>query len=158
MITETDKIELEKLVEVIKTEFDEIVEIYISYQPILSDVESLYIFIHTGSVGLVEQYVDITSAELVSIDVGTGDPLHLPFTVLATFEGPGHPQGGSGTTMYMSENIRGAEPRELDTGLSILREKFAGICPHCKSDVEELSEHFLENLECARQRPVVGPV
>jgi hypothetical protein len=76
-----------------------------------------------------------TTADEVTIDTGEAEPLSLPFDVMATVDGAGHIQGSEGTTVYMDDNVIGAEPREVDAGLSILRQKVAGVCPFCGSAI-----------------------
>lgn len=49
----------------------------------------------------------------------------------------------------MADSVIGAESRELDTGLSMLRQKLAGKCPACGETVEEsFSDHYRDNRTC----------
>ncbi|GGI97082.1 hypothetical protein GCM10008995_03800 [Halobellus salinus] len=82
------------------------------------------------------------------IDTGEAQPLSLPFDVMATVDGPGHLQGSDGTTVYMADNVKGAESRELDAGLSILRQKLAGVCPSCGDEIESVDDHYRESRTC----------
>jgi hypothetical protein len=68
--------------------------------------------------------------------------------MIATVDGAGHIQGVEGTTVYMSDNVMGAEPRELDAGLSILRQKLVGTCPSCEAEVETFRDHYRDNRKC----------
>jgi len=48
---------------------------------------------------------------------------------MATFDGPGHIDYNEGTTVYMADSVLGVESRELDTGLTILRQKIGWSLP-----------------------------
>ncbi len=68
------------------------------------------------------------------IDIGGAEPLCLPYDVMATFDGPGHINGAKGTTVYKSDDVVGADPQQLDTGLTILRQKLAGAADSAETD------------------------
>jgi hypothetical protein len=74
--------------------------------------------------------------------------LRMLVTFLYDVDGAGHIQGSEGTTVYLDDNVMRAEPRELDTGLSILRQKVAGVCPSCGDDVESFGNHYRDSREC----------
>jgi hypothetical protein len=57
-------------------------------------------------------------------------------------------QGTEGTTVYMADNVVGAEPRELETGLSMLRKKLAGECPVCGDKIETFRDHYRDSRTC----------
>jgi hypothetical protein len=147
MVQETEQIGIESLIDNLFERFDYIAEIHVTHIPSASDVSQLHITVHTGEAESLEQYLDLTADE-VTIDMGQAEPLSLPFDVMATVDGAGHIQGSEGTTVYMDDNIRGAESRELDAGLSILRQKVAGVCPSCGNDVESFGNHYRDSREC----------
>jgi hypothetical protein len=132
MVKEVNKIQVESLIAEINDRFDYIAEIHVAHLPTASEVAQLVITVHTGEVDSFEQFVTVASAEEVTIDVGNADPLSLPYDVITTVDGAGHIQGVEGTTLYMSDDVIGAESRDLETGLSMLRQKLAGACPSCR--------------------------
>jgi hypothetical protein len=138
----TNTIQIESLIEKINNRFDDIAEIHVAHSPSL-----LHITVHTGEAESLEQYLDLTSADEVTIDTGEANPLSFPFFVTATLFGPGHIQGLAGTTVYMAEDVRGGESCELDTGIERLRKKLAGICPICEEDVN-LRDHYTGRSPC----------
>jgi hypothetical protein len=148
MISKNEQIAFDSLIEQINNEFGDIAEIYVAHLPSASEVDQLSITVHTGKAESFEQYVEIASVEEATIDVGEAEPLCVPFEVVATLDGPGHVQGAEGTTVYMSESVLGAESRELDAGLSILRQKVAGVCPSCGDDVESFGNHYRDSRTC----------
>ena len=148
MERKTEQIGIESLIKHTNNEFDSIAEIYVCHLVSASDVDQLVITVHTGEAESFEQSLDLTTADEVTIDVGEAEPLSLPFDVIATVDGAGHMQGTEGTTVYMAENVRGAEPRELETGLSMLRQKLAGVCPSCDDEIETFRDHYRDSQEC----------
>jgi hypothetical protein len=148
MVQETEYIGIESLIDELFDRFDYVAEIYVAHLPSASEVAQLYITVHTGDAESFEEYLDLPTADEVMIDTGEAEPLSLPFDVMATVDGAGHIQGSEGTTVYMDDNIRGAESRELDAGLSILRQKVAGVCPSCGNDVESFGNHYRDSREC----------
>ena len=148
MVQETKQIGIEPLIDDLFDRFGYIAEIYVAHLPSASEVAQLHITVHTGEAESLEQYLDLTSADEVTIYTGEAEPLSLPFDVMATVDGAGHMQGSEGTTVYMDDNVMGAEPREVDAGLSILRQKVAGVCPSCGDDVESFSDHYRDSRTC----------
>ncbi|AEN07309.1 hypothetical protein Halar_0034 (plasmid) [halophilic archaeon DL31] len=138
------------LLEQIKNQFDEITEIYVAHLPTVTDVSKLHITIHTDEAESLEQYIELTAADEVIVDIGEDEPVILPFQVMATFDGPGHIDYNEGTTVYMADSVLGVESRELDTGLTILRQKLAGVCPSCRDYVGDVWYHYIDNYSCRR--------
>ena len=101
-----------------------------------------------------EQYLDVTTADEVVIEAGEAESFSLPFDVMATVDGAGHIQGSEGTTVYMADNVMGSEPRELDTGLTMLRQKLSGACPTCGDTVETFRDHYRDSCECREEERV----
>ncbi len=95
----------------------------------------------------MEEWLDLT-ADNVTIDTGDEEALLLPFDTMATIDGPGHRQGSQGTTVYMDDNVWGAESRELEDGLRMLRQKLAGVCPSCHDEIETFRDHYRDNRTC----------
>jgi len=154
MSKETKQIAIESLLEQINDQFDYIAEIYVAHLPLAPNVSDLHITVHTGEAESFEEYIEITSAEEVMVDIGENKSVSLPFDVMATCDGPGHIHGSEGTAVYMADNVIGAKSRELDTGLSILRKKLAGVCPSCEESVETIISHYRDNHTCQRAERV----
>lgn len=147
MVQETNQIEIESLIDELFDRFDHIAEIYVAHTPSVSEISQLHITVHTGEAESLEQYLDLTTADEVTIDTGEAEPLSLPFEVMATVDGPGHRPSVGGTTVYI-DNVAGAESRELETGISMLQQKVAGICPRCKKTVDSLQDHYIGVSAC----------
>jgi hypothetical protein len=155
MTQKTETIDIESLFENIFDRVDYIAEVYVAHLPSASEVAQLHITVHTGDADSREEYLDVTTADKVMIDIGDAEPLLLPFDVMATIGLAGHLQGIEGTTVYVADNIWGAEARDLDVGLSILRQKLAGTCPSCGGTVEEsFSDHYRDNRTCQESERV----
>ena len=154
MSKETKQIAIESLLEQINDQFDYTAEIYVAHLPLAPNVSDLRITVHTDEAESFEEYIEITSAEEVMVDIGENKSVSLPFDVMATCDGPGHIHGSEGTTVYMSDDVMGAKSRELDTGLSILRKKLAGVCPSCEENVETVISHYRDNHACRRAERV----
>ncbi len=154
MVQETKQIGIESIIDDLFDRFGYIAEVYVAHLPSASEVAQLHITVHTGEAESFEEYLDLTTADEVTIDTGQAEPLSLPFDVMATVDGPGHIQGSEGTTVYMSDNVMGAESRELDAGLSMLRQKVAGICPSCSDDVESFGNHYRDSHTCLEAEQV----
>jgi hypothetical protein len=154
MVKEVNKIQVESLIAEINDRFDDIAEIHVAHLPTASEGAQLVITVHTGEVDSFEQFVTVASAEEVTIDVGNADPLSLPYDVITTVDGAGHIQGVEGTTLYMSDDVIGAESRDLETGLSMLRQKLAGMCPFCEAEVDTFGGHYRDSLECQQAEKV----
>lgn len=148
MVKETKQIRVESLISEINDRFDYIAEIYVAHLPTASEVAQLHITVHTGEAESLEQYLDLTTADEVTIDTGKTQPLSIPFDTMATVDGAGHIQGVGGTTLYMSDDVIGAESRDLETGLSMLRQKLAGACPSCGEAVETFRDHYAGESAC----------
>ena len=148
MGSKNEQISLESLIKQINDQFEYVAETYIAHLPSVSEVSQLYITVHTNEAESYEQSVNVSSADEVTIDIGEDEPVCLPFNVIITLDGPGHLQSGEGTTVYMDESVIGAEPRELDTGLRVLRQKLAGICPTCEAEIDSFRDHYTEKHEC----------
>jgi hypothetical protein len=154
MVQQTKQINIESLIDKLFDRFDHIAEIYVAHMPSVSEVSQLHITVHTGEAESLEQYLDLTTADEITIDTGEAEPLALPFEVMATVDGPGHIESVGGTTVYMSDNVMGAESREVDTGLSVLRQKVAGVCPTCEKTVDSLQDHYRGENTCREAEQV----
>ena len=146
---QADEIPLETLLETIRNQFDYVVEIHVAHTPSPSDVSNLWITVIAGDAESYEEYLDVSSSTHVSINTGDKAPLRLPYTVMATFDGPGNMQGPEGTTVYMAEDVVGSGARDMQTGLTRLREKLNDTCPTCKEQVDGLRQHYYEKRTCA---------
>jgi hypothetical protein len=139
---------MELLTEKIFNQFGYVADIYVAHLLSPSEIARLHITVHTGEAESFEEYLDLTSSDEVTIDAGGTEPLSLPFDVMVTVDGAGHIQGTEGTTVYMADNVMGAKHREVDTGLSILRQKLADVCPSCGEKVELFGDHHRESRSC----------
>ena len=148
MVQETEHIDIESLIDKLFDRFEHIAEIHVAHIPSASEVTQLHITVHTSEAKSLNQSLDLTSADEATIDTGEVDPLSLPFNMIATVDGAGHIQGTEGTTVYMSNNVMGADPREIEAGLTMLRQKVAGICPSCGDEVELFREHYTDCRTC----------
>ncbi|ERG97568.1 MAG: hypothetical protein J07HQX50_01595 [Haloquadratum sp. J07HQX50] len=149
MKRKTEQIGIESLVKKSFDKFMSVSEIHIAHLPFAPEVDQIHLTVHTGAtIKSFEQSLELTSAHEALIDVGEAEPLALPFTVMATIDRSRHIQGIKGTTVYMADNRMRAESRELETGLSILRQKLAGVCPSCHDSVDSFSDHYEENQSC----------
>lgn len=148
MVKKTEQIGIESIIDDLFDRYEYIAEVYVAHLPYASKVDQLHITAHTGEAESFEDYLDLTTADEVTIDTGETEPITLPFDVMATVHGAGHIQGSEGTTVYMDDNVMGADPREVDAGLSMLRQKVAGVCPSCGDDVESFSNHYRDCRTC----------
>lgn len=147
--SQTGGIPLETLLQTIHDQFEHVVEIHVAHLPTLSEVSKLWITVHAEDADSLEEYLNVSSATHVTIDTGNNSTKRLPYTVVATFAGPGHIQATEGTTVYMAENVLGAGARDLETGLARLQQKLSGTCPTCGVQAKRLSQHYNEERECA---------
>jgi hypothetical protein len=147
-------IRIESLIKNIFERFENVSEVHVDHMSSASEVTHLHITVHTGEAMSLQQNLDLTTASEVTVDMGEPESLSLPFEVMATFDGPGHIEGIVGTTIYRSDDIMGAESRDLKTGLSMLRQKLSGKCPSCGTAVESLSNHYRESRACLESERV----
>jgi hypothetical protein len=146
--SQSDGIQIDTLLQGVRSYFDYVAEIHVSHLLLSGEITRLDITVHTGEASSGEDYLDIASETNTVIDTGEETPLQLPYTVMATNLGPGHVQGFEGTTVYMAENVIGANARDMETGLSRLRQKLSNVCPTCGEQVEQLSTHYREQRTC----------
>lgn len=151
-MNQNSKIGVNQLLERIDERFNYIAEIHVSHIPEASDPSMLIFTIHAGGADAIEQNLDITPAEVVTIDVAESGSFQFPFEVIATCDGAGHLQGAHGTTVYMDEDTLGARPRTVDTGLTILQQKLTGVCPSCDGEIETLRQHYRDNTTCIKDQ------
>lgn len=143
----SDEVPLKTLLETVVRQND-VAEIHVDH---LIGNSNLYITVHTGDANSYEEYLDVVAATHVLIDVDGAEALRRPYTVTATFGGPGHPQGEEGTTVFRADNVLGAKAIEMDSGLIRLEQKLSGFCPACGVQPESLRKHFREQRTCAEQ-------
>ncbi|ERG93735.1 hypothetical protein [Haloquadratum walsbyi] len=148
MVQETEQIGIESLIDKLFDRFGHIAEIHVAHIPSASEIAQLHITVHTGEANSLEQSLDLTRANEVTVDTGEAYPLLIPFDMIATVDGPGHVQGKEGTTVYMADNVVGAKSRDLETGVSMLRQKLAGTCPLCEAKVDTFRDHYRDSRTC----------
>lgn len=154
MFTNKNQISLEMLIKKIFEQFENIAEVYVAHIPTVSDVSQLMFTVNTGDVDSYVEYPELTLADEVTVRITEDEQLAVPFRILATSDGAGHPQASAGTTIYMSDDVRGAEPRNKQDGAVILRDKLAGRCPSCGNEVSNLGDHFIRNSVCREYEQV----
>jgi hypothetical protein len=89
LVQETEQIGIESLIDNVFDRLEHIAEIYVAHLPSASEVAQLHITVHTGEAESFEQYLDLTTADEVTIDTGQAEPLLLPFDVMARLTGLG---------------------------------------------------------------------
>lgn len=146
---EEDEVFLETLVETVYAEFDDIAEIHVDHLQTASEFTQLIITVHTVEAESYEEWLDIAPASHVSITTDDGITFRAPYSVLASYSGPGHINGPEGTTVYTASNVLGSEPRDLSEGLRILQQKLSGFCPTCGESSENLRQHYHDQRKCA---------
>ncbi|MBX0284750.1 hypothetical protein EGH22_00265 [Halomicroarcula sp. F28] len=139
---ERNTIAVGELIDELRAEFDYVAEIYVWHR-----LSEFHITVHTGEAEGIEQYIEMPY-DRIEVDIGESDPLSVEYGVIATYYGPGHMQGAEGTTVYMSESVQGSKQRDVEEGLTRLRQKLAGTCPTCKNGVDDLSSHYRDNRDC----------
>jgi len=117
------EIELETVVEKAIDEFNSITSITIDHIATYERPGRLHVTIYTGEAESFEDYLQLFSTDhKIAIDRGD-ETLLVPFTVVATFDGPVTSDSLERTTIYMDENVLGARPVELEDGLAYVRDK-----------------------------------
>ena len=144
-----DEATIEQIIETVPLEFENMVAISVGHPPNASDDARLDIKIHTKEITTPEQHLDaFWSGGPAIVDIGDRESLRLPYSVSATFDGPGIVNGEGGTTIYMGDNIKNMETRSLREGINRLEQKLAGQCPTCEEHVEHFNSHYLESPRC----------
>ena len=154
MNTNRNRISLELLIKKIFDRYEEVAEIYVAHYPSLSDISQLLITVNTGNVESYVEHPELTLANEVTVRTGESEQTIIPFNITVTCDGAGHPQGATGTTLYMADDVRGVEPRDVETGRDLLRQKLAGMCPVCMCKVTNLGDHFVRNEGCRESERV----
>jgi hypothetical protein len=148
MFERNNQIRLEQLIKQIFSRYSDVAEIYIAHIPSVSDVSQLHITVHTGDVDSYVQNPNLTVADETTIRIAEDEELAIPFAITVTCDGTGHPQASAGTTVYMSDDVKGTKSRYVEDGTEILRDKLAGRCPSCKKQIPALGDHLTRNSTC----------
>jgi hypothetical protein len=143
-----NQIRLEQLIKQIFSRYSNVAEIYVAHIPSVSDISQLHITVHTAEVDSYVQSPNLTVADEATVRIGEDEELAIPFAITVTCDGPGHPQASAGTTVYVSDDVKGAKPRYVEDGTEILREKLAGRCPSCKKQIPNLGDHLSRSSTC----------
>jgi hypothetical protein len=156
-----DTIKLPELVEKLKREYNDIAAVYIWHRMLLEKLNStdgasvIHIRVYTGEANSAEDWRDdLVGADYVTVDIGEEDSVVIPFDIIATYFGADGRQQTFGTTVYMADNVIGGDPRNVETGLDIFREKLAGQCPTCKEPFEDpisLRGHNRSSRACVKR-------
>jgi hypothetical protein len=110
---EEDRIEdLEALARDILESQEHVAQLHLVHLPGLAEL-----IIHTSETDLQEEY-----GSYLRINTDSGEVL-LSLTITLTQVGPGHLEGDQETTLYTDESVIGANGRNLDEGLDIVRMK-----------------------------------
>lgn len=148
MVQTNQRRTLEQVINQLLDRYEHIAEIHVSH-PNLSDADSyLQIKICTSAADGYEEYLDILPSGEVAVKTATEESVTVPASVVATCTGPGSIQRAEGTIVHMADDVRGAEPRDVETGLSMVREKLAGQCPHCGATPDSFYDHYQANADC----------
>ena len=139
---------LEQVVNQLIDKFEDVAGIHINHPNLSYSGTELHIKIFTGDIEGTHEYLDIPSSGKVTVEAVTEESVTFSASVLATIDGPGGIQRTSGTTVYMADSVLGAQPRSVETGLSMVRHKVAGQCPHCGAAPDDLKEHYRNNTDC----------
>jgi hypothetical protein len=142
-------ISLESLIETVYAEFDYVVELHVGHHIPSSELTHLTITVPTTEAESCEEWLDVASASHVLITASNKISFCVPYSVMSTNFGPGHIQGDEGTTIYRSETVIGAEPREVSEGHRILQQKLNGRCPTCGEVAKNLNHHYRNQRTCA---------
>jgi hypothetical protein len=114
---------LETVVQEAMNEFDSVAAVTVGHVATYERPGSIRVTIYTGEADRFEDYLQLFSDEhRIVIDRGK-ETLLVPFTVFATFDGPGTYDSVGRTTIYMDENVLGAQPLQIEDGLAYVQDK-----------------------------------
>jgi len=139
---------LEQIISQLIEKFDHIAGIYVEHPNLSYSDSVLHISIFTGDIEEYHEYLDMPSSGKVTVEAVTEESVTFSASVAATIDGPGGIQRTSGTIIHMADSVLGAQPRSVETGLSMVRHKVAGQCPHCGAAPDDLKEHYRNNTDC----------
>jgi hypothetical protein len=118
-----EKVPIENIMTDLLSRFEDAVNINVDPVPEHENPGMLIISVHTGNAGLEDNITFHEGKESHAvIESKAGEQFCLPFDVIATCDGPKRESIGT-TPVYMSDNVRGAEPVTVDDGLDQLRAK-----------------------------------
>lgn len=117
------EIELETVVERIMDEFEYVASITIDHLLNNERPSSITIRVYTGEADGLEDYLQLFSSDhKIAVDRGD-ETLLVPFSIFATFDGPVTLDRSSQTTIYMNDNILGAQSLQLEDGIAYVQDK-----------------------------------
>ena len=120
----TAEVSLEEVIETAIEKYDDVASVCVDHHSPDEPPMQLRITVFTGEAKSFQDQVGVFDAKhRVVIPADEEDVTTVPFEVVATFDGPRNMDGMEGTPVYMSEDVVGAEPLELDKGIRYLREK-----------------------------------
>ena len=117
------EVELETVAEKVMNEFDSVASITIGHLASYKMPSNIRITVHTKEADSFEDYIQLFTPDHKIVIDREEEKIQAPFIVMATFDGPGTYDTVGGTTIYMNENVIGAEPIQLEDGLAYLRTK-----------------------------------
>lgn len=117
------KIGLEDLVEKVLDELDSVVSITIGHLMTYTQPNNIRITVYTREADSFEDYLQLFTPDHRIVIERDDETLLVPFTILATFDGPVTWDSVEQTTIYMKESVLGAKPVQLEDGLAYLRDK-----------------------------------
>lgn len=116
-------VELETVVEKIVDEFDSISAIFFNHRPALENPSRFIITVCAGDIDNPEEYVQIfTPDHRIKIE-RDDETILVPFSVCGTCNEPLMYDSKQITTIYMRNNVLGAELVPLQDGLPYLQDK-----------------------------------
>lgn len=122
-----NEVELDEVIRTAMDQFDYVACVSVAHLATYEEPTGIVIEIFTGDVDQFEETVDLyDSRYLINIKRDDGkDDLQVPFDVIATCDGPVTSNSAGQTTVFMHDNVIGAEEIELATGLEYLHDKLA---------------------------------
>jgi hypothetical protein len=114
---------LDTVVEQAINEFDSVTAITIAHLLTWEQPRLLTIKIYTGEADSFEDHLQLFSDDhRIAIDRGD-EPILVPFRLFASFDGPAVWDSVEQTTIYMQDNVFGAQPLQIGDGLAYIQNK-----------------------------------
>ena len=126
LIETTKTIPLREAIDIALDEFDDVACVVVNHLNFGADgVGNLCITIYTGDAGGFEEYLNLFGPEYrITFDNDESAPKRqYDFSFMATMFGPKSVNSAEGTTIYMAEDVLGAESLPLETGIEYLSDK-----------------------------------
>lgn len=117
------EVKLETVVERVIDEFDDVASITIDHLSTYECPSIMRIKAYTGEADSFEDDLQLFSSDQqIALD-RDDQTLLVPFSTIASFDGPVTWDTESQTTIYMDENVHGAQPLQFENGLAYVQDK-----------------------------------